>query len=245
MAPFVVAFDFEAAGGIPKKHAFTQLGAVVVDLENDRVISEFNMYANMQWYDWEERCVKEFWEKFPERYAQTKKECEQAPLGPYEVVEQFVKWVQETCKDMDDVYLLTDNAGFDAGMLRYFSEHQDILYIFGEYRPIVESSRYYSGLSRKRVTVETLNVSSKKQAMESLNADRKIAALQEIPPIEDFSVQHDHHPVNDAKVIAWTWAHFQRHIGNTKAKDAVVTYQYKHVEKEKEKEKEHEVEAST
>jgi hypothetical protein len=209
---YVVAFDFEAAGGIPSRHAFTQLGAVIVNVDTDEVVSEFNMYANMKGYEWEERCVKEFWEKQPERYAETKKAVESAPLGPHEVVAEFIKWVKTHCADFKDVFLLTDNAPFDAGILRCFSADQDISYIFGKYRSIVESSRFFAGLGRKRVSVDTLWSSSTEIGMEGVNADRKKLKETPIPPIKEFTVQHDHHPVNDAKCIAWTWNHFQRNL---------------------------------
>ena len=73
MEEIVIGFDFECAGGIPAKHGFTQLGASAHELKTGKKIAGFNEYANMKDLEWEERCVKEFWEKNPDRYAETLK----------------------------------------------------------------------------------------------------------------------------------------------------------------------------
>jgi hypothetical protein len=208
--PYVVAFDFESAGGIPSRHAFTQLGAVIMNVDNDEIVAEFNSYSNMKGYEWDERCVNEFWKKYPKRFEETKREVDRATLNPYQVVGGFIEWVQFNCANLKDVYLLTDNAAFDAGILRYFSVGQDILYIFGEYRPIVESSRYYAGIARTKVTPATLGQSSKRLAMDRLNRERALYNLAQVEDFPQHPVSHDHNPVNDAKVMAWNWCHLQR-----------------------------------
>jgi DNA polymerase III epsilon subunit-like protein len=205
--PYVIGFDFEAAGGIPALHGFTQLGAVLVDMDTDKVMGEFNMFSSMKNLVWEKRCVEEFWEKNPEKYKETLKGTSEAKMGPYEVVDAFVQWVQRVSKGLKDVYLLTDNAAFDAAILRFYSIKQDILYIFGSYRPIVESSRFYSGLARKPVTTESLWESSKDNALKGMRADGL-----KVPPFPIHSVEHDHNPVNDALVMALNWSHMQRSL---------------------------------
>lgn len=187
----VVAFDFEAAGGVPSVNAFTQLGAVVMDLRTSEVLGTFNEYANMKDYKWEDRCVSEFWSKYPERYAETLAETEKAALTPKQVVDKFYDWARETCAG-HNAYLLTDCAIFDAGLLRSFSS-RDINYVFGSCNFVMDTCSFYNGLARAEPTYESFDGSSKDHALRALG-------LSEWPK---FPVAHDHHPVNDAMAMAF------------------------------------------
>ncbi len=202
----VIAFDFEAAGGVAPKNAFTQLGAVLMRLEDSTVLSQFNEYSSMIGYEWEERCVKEFWEKFPERYKETKEKVNQTTNGPYQVVDLFLSWVRDATKDMKDVYLITDNSAFDAGLLRAFSDTNDIMYIFGEYRCIIDVNCVYRGMSMLPVTTALLDQTSKTLALNATKLDKP----------KFTGVSHDHHPVNDAHTMALFWSFIQRHLSQIK-----------------------------
>jgi hypothetical protein len=199
---YVIAFDFEAAGGVPSMHGFTQLGAVLINVDDAKVVAEFNEYASMNGYTWEKRCLDDFWLKNPDRYHETIENTNNAEKSPHEVVNSFLDWIKEYTADMKNVHLITDNAAFDAGILRCFSS-VDILYIFGDYRDIIDVSNIYYGIGREPITVDLLDKSSKKCALAGLGDRFKIP---------DLGVKKDHHPVNDAKVIGLTWAHFQKFI---------------------------------
>ena len=211
----VVAFDFEAAGGIPALHGFTQLGAVLYCIDDDQVIDSFNAYARMDGFGWERRCLDEFWLKNAEHYEQTLALTSAAPNGPFEVVEWFIEWLQRCTEDLEDVYLITDNAAFDAAILRHFAR-RDILYLFGEYRSIVDVSCVYQGMSQRPIDVQMLDAGSKKLGLQGANRKRAVfneLALEALPVFTDVS--HDHHPVNDATVMAKYWGFFMRELAWT------------------------------
>jgi hypothetical protein len=206
---YVVAIDFECAGGVPSKYGFTQLGAVIMKVSEEcKVISSFNSYSSMEMFQWDDRCVEEFWDKHPVRFAETKLEVYN-PMTPqpWEVLRNFMAWVRkETAEFKDSVYLISDNVAFDVGVLRHFSSETDVLYMFGSYREVVDVSSAYMGMSFKPVDVNLMNKSSKELALEAIN-ERLVRKLNapKFPPSES------HHPVDDAKEIAsyWCWFQFQ------------------------------------
>jgi hypothetical protein len=199
---YVIAIDFEAAGGVPAVNGFTQLGAAMVDMATGERVAHFNAYASMEGYEWDERCVKEFWLKHPDRFAETLEKCKNAP-SPYVVVEQFLEWVKEVSAGKD-AYLITDCSTFDTGLLKHFSK-VDILYVLGPCRDIVDVSAVYMGLSRKFMDCAGVDGSSKRYALGAL-CDVKGCEVK----WPEFPVTHDHDAVNDATVIAMRWCFVQR-----------------------------------
>ncbi len=195
---YVIAFDFEAPGGIPHKNAFTQLGAVLFNMSTGKVEDTFNEYSCINGYTWDENCVKEFWSKFPERFEETKQKCSESLLTPYEVVDKFITWCQTHSRNVgNDLYLITDCSTFDSGILKCFS-NTDTLYILDKKkRDIVDVGAIYLGLSRKYNSTEFIDGSAFKSCIKNLNITEEFIS----------SKFHDHHPVNDATVIAEKW-HF-------------------------------------
>ena len=207
---YVVAIDFECAGGIPSKNGFTQLGAVIMEVSDEcKVVSSFNSYSSMILYQWDERCVKEFWEKHPVRFAETKLEVyNPATPQPHVVVNNFMKWVKQETKDFkDSVYLISDNVAFDVGTLKYFSSEHEILYMFGPYQEVVDVSSAYIGMSLFPVDKNLMNRSSKEVALEAIN-ERLVQKLN----APNFPKSELHHPVDDAKEIASHWCWFQMQL---------------------------------
>lgn len=199
----VIAFDFEAAGGVPLVNGFTQLGAVLFNMETGKVEDSFNMYANMKVYVWDERCVSEFWSKFPERYAETKLECDKAANSPFQVVDMFVTWcIAHFARLNGDVYLITDCSTFDSGLLKAFSVKHDTLYIGVNNRDIVDVGNAYLGMCRKFHSVAFVDGSAFKTCVKELGIEEEFKA----------STFHDHHPVNDATVIAEKWCFVNKHL---------------------------------
>lgn len=195
---YAVPIDFESFGGITPLHAFTQMGAAVIHMESGKVVSKFNEYANQSGYSRDERCMTEFWSKFPDRLAETISICSRSKNTPYDVIRMFWEWLdifvpRVGCK----ANIITDNAGYDAGILRCFSLTRDPLYAFGVKRDIVDVSFYYYGLGRKPLDTEA---SSKTTAL---------AALKQ-PALPKFPVKHDHDAANDAELMGlyWWWFNF-------------------------------------
>jgi hypothetical protein len=192
----VISFDFEAAGGIPLKNGFTQLGAVLFNMETGLVEDSFNEYASMSGYEWCKRCIDEFWSKFPERFEETRFRCMVSKIGPYEIVEKFVNWCRTHSERLKhDVYMITDCSTFDSGLLKTFSKVDTIYILTPFYRDIVDVSSVYLGLSRKYVDVNHVDGSAFDNCVKHLNIIEKFTP----------STFHDHHPVNDATVIAEKW----------------------------------------
>jgi hypothetical protein len=120
----------------------------------------------------------------PDRYNETIENTKNAEKSPHEVVNSFLDWIKEYTANMKNVHLITDNTAFDAGILRCFSS-VDILYIFGDYRDIIDVSNIYYGIGREPITVDLLDKSSKKCALAGLGNRFKIP---------DLGVKKDHHP---------------------------------------------------
>ena len=140
----VIAFDFEAFGGTAKYNGFTELGAVLVRVHNSEVLATFHSYASMLGYAMEERCMREFWSKYPERLAATIENSVNAS-PPEEVCKNFVQWVKDATtanRVTNSTLLITDNATFDLAHLAHFMG-SDPLYIFGEYRSVIDVTGVY------------------------------------------------------------------------------------------------------
>lgn len=197
-----IAYDFEAPGGIPGKHAFSQLGAVLFNMSTGKVLRTFNHYANLTGYCFEERCVREFWSKFPQRHAETIEECSKSPLSPYDVVALFHQTCLEWVREYPNTIMITDNAGYDAALLKFFSP-VDTMYFLGPCQCMLDTRATYLGMTRLPVTYARWDSNPYKYL---------VAAFPSIPPLNTEGVSHDHHPVNDATVIAMKWHHINKHL---------------------------------
>jgi len=209
----VIAFDFEAAGGCTPQHGFLELGAVLVRESDSKVISSFQSFASMQHFDWEERCLEEFWKRpdMAQRFQQVVEGVAKETKGPNKVVAEFLQWAKDVTKDVEDVYFITDNAPFDAGILRAFSDKEDVMYALGgEYRNIIDTNTFYKGLGGQPVTCSSWN--SKDLAIAGLNRIRATKGLPALDGFPKFEVNHDHNPVNDATSIAMHWCFVQNNL---------------------------------
>lgn len=210
MAEIVIGFDFECAGGVPALNGFTQMGASAHLLSTGEKIAGFNEYAKMEGLEWEERCVKEFWEKNPERYAETLEKTKNAKMTCSEVVEAFIDWAKGVSKFRQCVFV-SDNMIFDGGLLKYYAK-RDVMYILGRYTVFYETSSVYNGMHslRKRARLDQASgdLSSKKVALEAVRelvGDEKL----EYPETE---AKHDHNPENDAEAMVRKWVFIQNSL---------------------------------
>lgn len=199
---YVVAIDFEAAGGVPSKNGFLSLGATIYSVTKQKEISSFYSWASMEGYEWEERCVNEFWKKHPELYAEAmlQTSAKKQP-SPYEVIDNFIIWIfrHVLTGPIANIYLISDNVAFDVATLRYFSTKQDIMYMFTDrdknfvYRDIIDTGSFYYGLGHIPLDVQTIDsISSKKTA-------KKVILNGEYNTKE---TRVEHNALDDAREIA-------------------------------------------
>ena len=181
-----------------------------MNCEDKSVISTFDEYASMSGYTWDKDCVARVWSKHPERWEETKKATEKSPYSPYDVVSMFIDWVDKHCKDIEDVFLISDNVAFDVGTLRFFSRARDVMYLInGKYREVIDVTSLYYGLSLKRITIKTFfEEDAKSLAHEGLASIRWGLEL----PKPNIEASKNHQPVDDALEIAYYYCWFQDHL---------------------------------
>lgn len=206
----VVGIDFECPGGIISIDGFTQMSATIHDENRGTLIASFSMYARIDEYDWDERCVREFWSKSPERRAETIAKCKASVCTCEEVVAIFVQWVQENTAG-HHAYMITDNAAYDAALLRYYAK-VDVMYLFptpnGEpmYRRIQDIHCFYRGVaafSQREVVLDGTNIKGAKTAV--------LEALR-LPTLPDWGVAHD--PSNDCAKMVHDFCHIRNLLRN-------------------------------
>ena len=201
---WVIAFDFETAGGVPTVNGFAQFGAALVSLETKQVEAKFESYASMHNYQWDEQWVRKTWKYYPDHFDETKRITERYDTpDPFTVMEMFWKWVDSEVVSKGiaaETYLITDNSAFDAGLLRAFSK-QDPLYILGEYRDIVDVSSYYLGSIFTKVDVPLLDENTVKLAF-------SIFGEKDAPEEAFVPEAFEPHPVSNAMHMAQRWAWF-------------------------------------
>ncbi len=208
----VVSFDFESVGGVPAVNGFTQLAAACVRLSDSAVVRTFDAYANMDGYVSEKRCMDEFWSKFPKLYDAMMRKCAESKLGPHDVVSSFVQWLQQLQADgITEFYLVTDNATYDSGLLKFFSK-VDTMYLQGVCRDIVDVSCVYLGICRKFLDLSAVDGSTKKAVLIAINDMRRSKGQPELIREPDWPTTHDHNAVNDAVVIACRYAWVMREV---------------------------------
>jgi hypothetical protein len=202
MEEIVIGFDFECAGGVPQKHGFTQLGASAHVLSTGEKISGFNQYASMDGFEWEDRCLREFWLKNPVRYKETLLGTTSAQETCWEVVALFNSWVRQVSAGRKCT-MISDNMIYDGGLLKFFST-EDIMYLHGDMTVFFDTGSVYYGMQALHtgtgLSWATDQGSSKQGALKAVGA----------PGFPIFDVKHDHHPQNDAETMVRRWIYIQR-----------------------------------
>ena len=201
----VVAIDFEAFGTITPENGFSQLGAVLYDLDTDSIVSVFSEYASQKGYTMEQRCYDEFWSKHLSLYDDIQAKCAASSSSPYDVVEHFYQWLDKVVTPDMDCFIIIDNAAFDAGILRCFSKTRNPHYAFGPYRGIVDVSNIYYGIARVPI-MKDMKESSKNMAMMGLGLS--VNDLPKFPKLEEKA----HSAEYDAALIAKYWSFFQHQL---------------------------------
>lgn len=192
----ILGLDVEASGQGLKTNFMTQLGGALVDPNTMEKIAGFNEYLPQpEGTTWEERCVVEFWEKNPERYEETKKGVANAkPIE--EVMQRFKDWAKEVSK-IKKTFIVFDTPGFDQAWIDYYLGDMSCLYLTGSYEQPIDISSYMSGAGKG-----AFDGSSKKDFSKAIG--------KEFPK---WNVSHDHHPENDATVIALNACFVMKELG--------------------------------
>lgn len=202
MRRYYISFDFESRGGITPRHGFSQLAASLIDSETKEEIDSFSEYVSKEGFEEDPECMNGFWAKHPEMLKKMDDGQTQSTLSPYDVVDHFVLWCQGWREKLrEKPGFLTDNAAYDAGILRTFSRNQDILKMFGSYEEIFDVSNFYVGLAGR--CLDVYNESSIQIALERINQKRKERGEELWTKFPEAPVKHDHDAVNDARVIGW------------------------------------------
>ncbi len=188
---YVIAFDFESFGPIPNIHGFTQLGAVIGNLNSGNIVDTFNEYANQIDYTVDSDCIESFWLRNPKRYQETLTMCSNSTNHPHEVIELFLKWIEKHTNERgSSMYLITDCSTYDSGILKAFSMCSTLKIISKSPRDIICLTSFYLGVAGLFMTEDVVDGSS-------FDLARKKLDLKEFKS----SVSADHNPVNDATVI--------------------------------------------
>lgn len=194
---FILAFDCESFGGIAMRNGIAELGAALIDMKAQTVVARASWNVNQAGFIKSEKCM-EFWNEHPEQRDILLAKCEASKLNAYDVMDLFWAQVREWNKTYPIAYLVTDNAAYDAGMLRCFSANDDILTaIDGTYREIVQSTTWMYGTSREKYDGDKSSY------------DTVLLTLAPGKPKPVFDVEHDHNAANDAAVIGLEWAYVQ------------------------------------
>ncbi len=181
---YILAIDVETTGQGLKTNFMTCIGAALIKCGSCTVVDTFESYLKQpDGTCWEQRCVDEFWSKFPDLFEKTKIEISNA-LPADIVMKKFLDWVLKVTKDRKCV-IVFDTAGFDQSWVDYNIGHTSCSYIMGYYKPTRDISSYMLGLAKLGVHGYGAKASVVKIAKEDF-------------PV--WNVNHDHNPSNDAAV---------------------------------------------
>lgn len=232
-AQYAIAFDFETGGFSPSTHSFFSLGAVLINVDTGIELGSFLRYARTAnvdadrmgyplpseaaYYTFDPRCKIEFWDKHPAMRDAVLTSCANAG-PPEETIADFLTWVKTVTRAevngesiASNCKLITDNAAFDVAFLRAYAQ-EDIFYVFGEYRGIMDVGDFYRGMAL--VTQARLDGivdipaiedgNSRKLALDAIN--RGIRGSATPCNLPDISHLVNHDPLDDARRIGLTYS---------------------------------------
>lgn len=217
----LIAFDVECTGGNLAKHALVEIGAVAgffvpgedkrkrVPIEIERTFE--TTMAIPEGREWEEKCVREFWENpsRPEYEALKAKKAaiDRCEISPESGMKQFVSWVRWTVDtlvkgDASRMRFVSDNAAYDAAWigvyLGQYANHEPLTTFFdGRFQAVVDTSSYHQGLSR----IDHAREREIKREKGKYSEDRECRAILGIPDDVKPTAVHDHRAVHDAQEI--------------------------------------------
>ena len=214
---YVLAWDIEKSGPRTDLHSMLALGAVVLRVCDDRVMSEFVVYIKMQpGHSFSEVCRKEYWydwDRFPMNQVVLQR-IEERGVDPKKGIQMFANWLdrQELTYTEAGLALATDNPASDARWVsHYFQEYMNrnpMIHPYGKekmYRRLHHSNAFARALS--------MDDGSKTRPTEAVPnppgwCDRLRAMGINVPD----EAMHDHDPQNDATWIALLYTACLRYV---------------------------------
>lgn len=228
---YYLAFDIETTGRSCTQHRMIAIGACLVDTDTVKVVEprdEHTFRALLPVPDvgsshWEQRCYDEFWNDVREECGNRTPLALLAALAEQhgtmqvrEAMAAFWQWATRMCaKFPDQVQLVTDTVGYDAGWLNYYlaahldteNRHHALEYVTGEYRALrCTTSHYIGGAGRP---LHARSSGAKRQLLQRIGGD-------DFPRRINDSL-HNHDPASDAESIALEAAWVTREIERTAA----------------------------
>lgn len=194
---FVLAWDIEKSGPRTDKHSMLAIGAVVVRVHDDKLMSSIRIFFKMEpGHGFSDVCRKEYWydwERFPMNKTVLER-IEQEGVDPKQGIQQFADWLdqQEQTYSESKLALATDNPASDARWVsHYFQKYLDrnpMIHPYGDeskYRRLHHSNAFARALSGD----------------DGSGGDwcQRLRGLGFKVPPDDL---HDHDPQNDALWIA-------------------------------------------
>lgn len=200
---YFLAVDIESTGRGTGVHFVPCFGACIVGPDG-KVIGTFKRYlAQPANREWEERCVEQFWNKFPDMYGKTLEEIRTAGAVPA-VMAEFRAWVHEVTDDKD-AHIVFDTASYDGAWLETLLGETSSNYLMRKRNDKGELEEYYR--PTRDISSYLLGAAGAPFGKSGMKAFCERFGLQR--PV--WAVKPDHDPGNDATCIAldaW-WAHKQ------------------------------------
>lgn len=143
----VIAFDIETRGSSPIRNGVVAVGVFIGDPNTGKQFFKKRWHVSpLPGQTYEERCITEFWSKFPE----LKKTFESSPMvSPKQFSSEF-RAMLDLWETTHDIYLLCDNPTFDAKFIDcYLDQFEYMSMQFGkngkDYRLVHDSDSYSRG----------------------------------------------------------------------------------------------------
>lgn len=184
----IIALDIEARGQGAIRHGILSIGVCVGDVEKEHVYEKtrFDMLP-LPNQRMEDRCKETFWDKHPDILKALTKNA--LPAGVQmqafrDALDRFDRAFSSK------VYIVSDNPGFDFGMINTYLDQFDLPslnYTYdGQYRNTHDADSYARGLMRYDASKQWMNNTDLAKYIDATDIDLDA---------------HDHMPENDAEVI--------------------------------------------
>ena len=126
--PVVLVIDVETTGCMLQLHSMVALGVALLHVNDRRVIETRRWTMDTAHAVWEERCLREFWSKWPAVRDELTKppaagvEVEPDATGlltPHAFASSWTTWIRSVCARYSNVKIWSDFPGFDIAWTNY------------------------------------------------------------------------------------------------------------------------------
>ena len=197
LSGYVLTIDIETSGPSTVIHDLLAYGAVVMRISDKEIMSRLKVYikprgGSIRW----DHDTEEFWNKNMKVKTEMLAGIEREGKMRHEAARALFEWVKAFGEDINKKNtVVTDTAGFDVEFMNLLlteSGYPAIKLIFGEYRPIFDSTSYHRG------------VGGMLYSDGPWGSDASACKTLGLPDLEkQCPFPSDHDPINDASSIAW------------------------------------------